>query len=254
MSESPNVLAALRQMIDGGTVAKLSNSATIAYLVLAVKFRNRDGFAWPGVQHLAQAIGLGDSATRAVLRELRGLGLIVEEQRGRRGRKRGDPGIASVWRVILPQQRRNSDADSSNSVGKPTVLPVNGGITPSDFRSDHRRNSDAQQPIGNNPLGVSKETVGRRFSDDITILSDALADTGKLLALFAKYAERGTVTDCHADRLDFVACAESVLRVPNGDGPALFAERLRNWPKRRGWVSHADEENAARRLRTMNAE
>jgi hypothetical protein len=251
MNEPPNVLAALRQMIDGGTVAKLSNAGTVAYLVLAVKFRNRDGFAWPGVQLLAQAIGLGDSATRAALRELRSVGLIVEQQRGRRGRKRGDPGIASVWRVVLPQHRRNSDADNSNGVGKPTVLPMKRGITPSDFRSDHRRNSDAQQPIGNNPLGVSKETVGRRFSDGITIPSDALADTGKLLALFAKYAERGTVTDCDADRLDFVASAESVLRVKNGNAPALFAERLKNWPKRRGWVSQVDEENAARRLRAV---
>ena len=89
---------------------------------------------------------------------------------------------------------------------------------------------------------------------DFHVDPDVLGDTDKLLALFGQYAERGIVADCEADRLDFVACAESVLRIENGNPAGLFAERLRNWPKRRGWVSHADEENAARRLRTMNAE
>ncbi|MFH1110371.1 MAG: hypothetical protein V1790_14415 [Planctomycetota bacterium] len=84
---------------------------------------------------------------------------------------------------------------------------------------------------------------------DFHVDPDVLADTGKLLALFGQYAERGIVADCDADRLDFVACAESVLRIENGNPAGLFAERLRNWPTRRGWVSHADEENAARRLR-----
>jgi len=88
---------------------------------------------------------------------------------------------------------------------------------------------------------------------DFHVDPDVLGDTDKLLALFGQCTEKGLVGKSEADRLDFVACAESVLRIENGNPPGLFAERVRNWPKRRGWVSHADEENAARRLRELGA-
>jgi phosphomannomutase len=89
---------------------------------------------------------------------------------------------------------------------------------------------------------------GRRIPH---IEHEDLRDTPKLLGLFKQFADLGIVADCEGDRVDFVACAESVLRIENGNPAGLFAERLRNWPKRRGWVSHADEENAARRLRAL---
>lgn len=77
-----------------------------------------------------------------------------------------------------------------------------------------------------------------------------LTKTGRLLALFDRAVERGLIEQSEDGRLRFLAAAEHALRCADQNPAGMFASIVNGG--RWLYITHADEEAAAARLREMH--
>lgn len=112
-------------------------------------------------------------------------------------------------------------------------------------------------PTRAGPSGASRHTRGRRDSVSSkkkrrckpylrNVQRADLADTDRLLELHRQAVDRELSHDCEAGKLEFVAMAERARRRGRRAG-ALFLWLLRE--RRSEFITHSEEEEAARRLR-----
>lgn len=162
------VVKLLRELIDSGDAGKLTANAFRLLVIMAVKYRRRrDDYAWPGLESLKVASGMGRSAVKDGLAELRERGHLEQVRRGGHGK----PTIYRV-RVSLNHGRDSGPDGGRNTAGKPAKTPP---ITAGKAH-DHGRDSDRSRPE-NRPLTVSEHPNNSSSTATPAVLASAAGQT-----------------------------------------------------------------------------
>jgi len=172
-----DVLRGIRAMIDDGTAAALGAEAFALYVILAVRYRNSGGLAWPAIERLgpegkpldppeglAADMGKSPRQVSAYLARLNREGLVESV---RRGGGRGDGRRATVRMVHLRPAARDTNKNSrdgsrqlaENSRDSASKLMRNPVRTPAAHRALTAQNSP-EQPTTTSPARADGDGDG----------------------------------------------------------------------------------------------
>jgi hypothetical protein len=247
----PGALTAYREAVKNG-LCQLPGKAPDVWTILCLKWYNeKKGLASPGLRNLAEDLYgpllPGPEVTYtdrhgvvrpSWLRKITSLrrALTCLERRG------------WVKKVLKPTQGRATgyalfsspcpESDREDAAPCPETsasLSIPATTTPFERPMVYgvpRRNVEAAETDRDRRDGIRIPNI--KLED--------LTDSFRLFALFDLCAEVVGTSD--AARLDFVACARVSLRKAKTNPGGFFADRLRNWSERRGWITMEDEEYA----------
>lgn len=148
-ADGVKAIVRLRLLIDNGFCAAVSPTATSVYLVLLVKYGNREGKAWPGVPRLTADTGMSERGVKRALAELRRHGLIDVL-------KHGGMRVASVYRVNTPPQLGPRVAQDAIELGPKSHLTGATGGTPTPLEEEKKESEAEQTPSVVVDSGVSE--------------------------------------------------------------------------------------------------
>lgn len=243
LNDGREILTAIRRAVDERLFADLPSAASLAWVVLAVVYRNAEGRAFPGVKRLARELGISVGRTKEALRKLREAGMLETA-------KAPGPGKATEYLVALQRGSKTIPVRRQDKQRGSKTIPVGGERGPFSIQTGFENEPPTPYEQPSDGVSISASVGGSKtnpVSDWPHVTADDLQSEHRLRMLYQRALRAGIFTASEDSLGTFYAAAEHALRKGRDPG-ALFTTMIQKWPWGNECITRDDERRALARL------